>query len=136
LTGIDAQLNTGFTTEVSSAVDSVAASAVMSGNRFWTFDMRPHVTVTNPSITLNSGFSPAALKKFDLGSQQIGSSLSSLPYTVWTQASAGEGGGFCCSGVVSTNALNQAFGFDSSRTVNALTIPVEGTTQSVTVTVT
>lgn len=134
--GLQVSTSTGLWATVPLGTDAVSSTALLTGQRVWGFSIQPGASVTNPTITVNSGFAPSSLGPFSAGSQQPGAPLAALPYVV-TQPSLSPGEqSMCCAGLVSSATLVQATGFDSSRTVNPVTIPVGGATQTTTVALT
>lgn len=135
-TDLAGNLETCLAAQVPSSVDAVAAGTTLAGNRCWAFALENSSSgsVTNPTVTVNTGFAPSTLRTFDEGSFSIGPALTSLPFVI-SQPTLAPGAKFCCSGLISTLPLNQDPGFDISRTVSPLIIQTGGSVQTVTVTV-
>lgn len=109
-----------------STATSAQAATMQNGTRSWgTFLANDSQTpVTNAAITVNSGYNPALFN-----------GVTAFPVTK-TQSSVASGQQFDGVGLDSSIPVNFSLGFDSTRTVSPLTIPVGGTQQTVTFTVT
>jgi hypothetical protein len=109
-------------------VDVTPASASLLGRESWGFQLHSNTnTVTDPSITVNSGYSPSSLlapPPFNCA----GSPLASLPYTV-SQASLSQGDCLCAQ-LASAFAVDEVPGFASSRSAKPFEIPPTGRNQT------
>jgi len=105
---------------------SAQAGTAQSGTRSWDFVLgnNSQTLVTNPTITIDSGLSPSLF----LG-------VSSFP-VIESQASLAPGDVFSAGPLQSDIPVNFTLGYGSTRTVSPGVIPVGGTQQTLTVTVT
>ena len=119
--------------EVGPGADAVQASQVLNGTWSWFFVIDDFgVAVTNPTIIVDSGF---PLSDFPGG---LGGATS-FPVTM-TEAALNPGESFFGNPLaqfgVTTIPVTMSPGFDSTRSVAPLTIPVGGGNQQLTVTIT
>lgn len=107
-------------------VGSAQGSATQTGFRNWlTFlGNSSQASVTNPAITVASGYDPSFFP-----------GVAAFPVT-YTQPTLAPGQEFSGDLPPSTIPVSFSLGYDSTRTVSPLTIPVGGTQQTVTFTVT
>ena len=105
---------------------SAQAGTTQSGTKAWDFFLVNNslASVTNPTITVNSGLSPSLFP-----------GVSSFPVTK-SQASLAPGETFDAGELRSDIPVDFTLGYDSTRTVSPGVIPVGGTQQTLTVTVT
>jgi hypothetical protein len=104
---------------------SAQAGTTQSGTRNWNFFLGDNslTSVTNPTITIDSGLSPSLFP-----------GVSSFPVTE-SQASLAPGQQF--QGNLNSNIpVSFTPGYDSTRTVSPLTVPAGGTQQTVVITIT
>jgi hypothetical protein len=105
---------------------SVQAGTTQSGTRSWNFVLgnNSQTSVTNPTITIDSGLSPSLFP-----------GVSSFP-VIESQASLAPGDVFSAGPLQSDIPVDFTLGYGSTRTVSPGVIPVGGTQQTLTVTVT
>lgn len=127
LTGVDGRQ---AIVDLPAAVDAASSSTVQEGHRGWFFILRNDSpsAVTNPTINVNSGYSPSAFRSCP------GGPLASFPFTT-SQASLASGQSLN-SGLCSTVPVSFTTGFDSARSVKPLVVPPGGGRQDVVVTMT
>jgi len=118
--------------EVGAGTDAVAASELLNGTWSWFFSIDDNdVSVTNPTITVDSGFPVSAFPG--------GLGASSFPVTV-SQSSLEPGNSFFSNPLaqfgVTTIPATMSPGFDSTRSVTPPTIPIGGGQQVLNVTIT
>lgn len=119
----------GQVVRLGAATDSLSSSAAVSGTRGWwaNYQNQGASTVTNANVTIASGY-PAP------GFNANGAPLASFPATS-SAASVPPGGGIFV-GLGSTVPVSGTPPFDSSRSVDATTVSLDGITQTTTVTLT
>lgn len=117
---------------------SAQAGTTQNGFYTWQFNMQNNAQtdVTNPKITVNSGYDPSLFE-----------GISSFPFT-YTKPSLTPGEAFSTNWLTPNDTFTSTppasyatpvtftLGYDSTRTVNTDTIPVGGTQQTVTITLT
>ncbi len=119
--------------EVGSGTDAVSASQLLNGTWSWFFTIDDNdVVVADPTITVDSGY-PVSAFPGGLGG------ATSFPVSVG-QASLSPGESFFSNPLaqfgVTTIQATMSPGFDSTRSVTPLTIPIGGGHQKLTVTIT
>ena len=105
---------------------SVQAGTTQDGTRNWDFFLgnNSQTSVTNPTVTINSGYSPSLFP-----------GVSSFPVTA-TQAGLAPGQQFSGGPLISNIPVSFTAGYNSTRTVSPLTVPAGGTQQTVVITLT
>jgi hypothetical protein len=105
---------------------SAQAGTTQSGTRSWDFFLgnRSQTPVTNATVTVESGYNPSLFP-----------GVSSFPVTA-TQANLTPGQEFSAGPLQSSIPVSFTLGYDSTRTVSPLVVPVGGTQQTVIITVT
>jgi len=106
---------------------SAQAGTMQNGTRNWNFFFGNDslTSVTNPTITIDSGLSPSLFP-----------GVSSFP-VIYTQASLAPGQQFSAGdALISDIPVSFTPGYDSTRTVSPLTVPAGGTQQTVVITIT
>ncbi|HEV2249832.1 MAG TPA: hypothetical protein VGT60_04915 [Candidatus Limnocylindria bacterium] len=124
--GLQLEEGSGGAYQVSKDVDAVSGTTMLSGTRsFWGL-LSNGTAVSGATVGVDSGYAPAGF--------QAGAPVTSFPVTT-SQSSLGPGSGLWL-GVGTPLPTSGEVGFDSSRTVDTLMVPLDGLDQTATVTVT
>ena len=125
-----ATVDSGLATEVSQSTNSVTTATTFTGQWNWGFQIgnfQPENTVTNPTISVASGYDASQLDPY------FGAPASSLPIVV-SQPSLPSGSTLNLPiGSMIEGTFNP--GCDTSRSVSPLTVPVGGGDQTITFTI-